>query len=196
MWLEKEHLERTEEVLNETLTPQPLEKYGLLACITHSDCWNNNMLYRYSEDEKPVEMKLIDWQITRIGHPVSDVVHFLFSSAAPEVLFEGEGLRVLLNHYYDVLSSSLEKLGLEKVVFNCNRQQFLEEVKERFHFGLLMALMILPGILKNRDPEIQTNEAKGDLKKKDDFDRLLDNKLLCERVIKLVEGMKANLNKI
>ncbi len=167
------------------------------------------MLYRYSDDGKPIEMKLIDWQITRLGHPGSDIVHFLFSSAQPEVLFEENGLQELLSHYYDDLSSSLEKLGLEDVVRKCARQQFVEEVKGRFYFGMFMALMILPGVLDDSGilQEMEEKDAKEKVEKEGvnmeekmdelkgmiNIDRLLSNKSLCQRVIKLVEGVKASL---
>jgi len=168
------------------------------------------MLYRFSDDGKPVEMKLVDWQITRLGHPGSDIVHFLFSSAQPKALFEENGLQELLSHYYDDLSSSLVKLGLEEVVRKCGRRQFIEEVKGRFHFGMFMALMILPGVLddsgvlqameeKDSKEEVKketTNaeETMDDLEGMINFDRLLTNKSLSQRIVSLVEGVKANLS--
>jgi len=205
LWLEQEHSEQAAKAL----TPQTLSGSGPLGCIIHADCWNNNMLYRYSDNGKPVEMKLIDWQITKIGHPGSDIVHFLLSSAQPEMLFKENGLQELLNHYYDVLSLSLEKLGLIEVVRNCDRQQFLEEVKGRYRFGMFMALMILPGVLddsgmmqkleekdakdKAEKDVVKAEETWDDLKEMINIDKVLKNKLLCQRVIQLVEGVKANL---
>jgi len=202
-------LEEESSAAGKALTQQALDDCGPLGCIIHADCWNNNMLYRYSEDEKPIEMKLIDWQITRLGHPGTDVVHFLFSSTQPELLFKDDGILELLNHYYDILSSSLEKLGLIEIVRQRNRQQFIEEVKGRFRFGMFLALVLLPGVLDDSGlmQEIEEKDAKEKMEnetvnveeKMEEFkemmtlDRLLSNKLLCQRVINLVEGVKANL---
>ena len=43
------------------------------------------MMYRYDNEGQVVEMKLVDWQITRLGHPVKDMIHFLFNSTSEKL---------------------------------------------------------------------------------------------------------------
>jgi hypothetical protein len=67
-------------------------------------------MYRYDDNGKVVEMKLVDWQLPRVNHPGTDILNFIVSSTSAEI--RKKHRRTLLNHYFDVLSSAMEKLGL------------------------------------------------------------------------------------
>ena len=175
----------------------------LLALELAADAWNNNMMYKFDENGKPVEMKMVDWQVTRLGHPATDVVQFLFTSTSPETLRDHK--QDLLNYYFDVLSSSMEKLGLEKY----DRDLFLLEAKNRFRFGFFTALTFMAGILddsaiKKSEELDAANEAKTtefkpqemieEFKDFVDFKQiLLRNSLLRQRAIDLTEDTKKAL---
>jgi aminoglycoside phosphotransferase (APT) family kinase protein len=62
---------------------ETLESSGSLVCIVHRDYWNNNMLFKY-EDGIPVSLRMLDFQLSRIGHPLGDVAYFLYTSTLPE----------------------------------------------------------------------------------------------------------------
>ncbi|KAF7273066.1 hypothetical protein GWI33_014193 [Rhynchophorus ferrugineus] len=55
---------------------------GKFSCITHGDCWSNNMLFKYSESGKLQDVKLIDFQLLRDSSPVHDLSYFFYSGAS------------------------------------------------------------------------------------------------------------------
>ncbi|KAF5305766.1 hypothetical protein FQR65_LT07662 [Abscondita terminalis] len=60
-----------------------IEDTGGYAVIGHGDCWINNILFKYNNQENsniPTEACLIDWQFSRFGSPALDISYFLFSS--------------------------------------------------------------------------------------------------------------------
>ena len=186
------------------MLPEDVSKCGIPSCILHADCWNNNMLYRYDED-KAVDMRLVDWQITMLGHPGRDISHFFFSSTSPEM--RENHREELLSHYFATLSAALDKLGFCLREHGYTEEIFRAEMKRRYFFGLFIGLVILPiildqsivekmdemsqapeaeNIVKNTNPEEMFNEMK-DLYT---IDNLLTKSLLCHRIVALVEEIK------
>ena len=156
-------------------------------------------MFRFDESGQPVEVKLVDWQVTRLGHPGSDVAQFLFTSASPETLRNHRD--ELINHYYDVLSSSMEKLGLKTY----DRHLFLLEVKNRFRFGYFTALAFIDRVLSNpiqKDSDEGNNDPKNEKEIEEqqrtmsDLEKvLLKNSLLRQRVVELTKETKSAVQK-
>ena len=160
-------------------------------------------MYKHDENGKPIEIKKVDWQITRLGHPGTDIAHFLFTSTNPQTL--RNHLDELVNHYYDVLSSAMNKLGLG----NYDRHLFLLEVKDRFRFGFFMALAVMSGTLDTsavqamekkdaekvvKDTEYKPEEMIEEFKNVIDCEKILaSNTVLRQRILDLVEGAKEAL---
>ncbi|KAL3282160.1 hypothetical protein HHI36_005355 [Cryptolaemus montrouzieri] len=79
--------------------------------LRHGDCWMNNFLFHYDENEiNPDKVAVIDWQMSMIGSPMSDLAFFLFYGCSKTEL---DHLDDLLDFYYDNLSNNLRKLGSE-----------------------------------------------------------------------------------
>jgi len=133
----------------EIILVDTLESSGPLACILHGDYWINNMLFKYDDESQtqlgekspsiPVSLKMIDFQVSRIGHPLSDVLYFLYISAKPEI--RARYMTDLLRHYYDTLTADLRLLGIP--LDNCSLQDFLSEYKRRSLMGLFFGGLIM-----------------------------------------------------
>lgn len=139
-----------DERLSEVILVDTVKSCGPMACILHGDFWNNNMLFKYADVEGnetestasssiPVSLKLIDFQMSRIGHPLTDILYFMNASAKPEVR-ERRMIR-LLRHYYDTLTADLRLLGIP--LDNCSLQDFLDEYKRRSLMGLFFGGLIM-----------------------------------------------------
>ena len=124
------------------MAPEDVSKCGPLACLIHADCWNNNMMYR---KEQSVDMRLIDWQITRLGHPLSDCFHFLFTSTSPEL--RANHFTQLMADYFDTLKQSLSQLDIHLDQEGYTEGDFRSDVKKRLPRGFFIAFMVLPIIL-------------------------------------------------
>uniref|UniRef100_A0A182T410 CHK kinase-like domain-containing protein n=1 Tax=Anopheles maculatus TaxID=74869 RepID=A0A182T410_9DIPT len=127
------------------------------AVIGHGDCWSNNMMFQYQEDDKtPKTIKLIDWQLSRYGSPVLDLVYFIFNCTDEEL--RSHSYQRLLSIYYNSLSEHLRNLG-GNVERQFPRSAFRDQLKQFGRYGLLMSMMVLPIICTPNDELPDTDEA-------------------------------------
>lgn len=112
------------------------------AVICHGDCWNNNIMFKH-QDDIPVDIRLLDWQISRYASPVLDLMYYIFTASTKA--FRDQHYDQLLGLYHQSLSDFLRQLGSDpEKLFP---RKALDEQLRRFgRFGLLMAVMILPVI--------------------------------------------------
>ena len=159
-------------------------------------------MYRYDDEGQVVEMKLVDWQITRLGHPVKDMIHFLFNSTSPETRKEHRAQ--LIDHYYDTLSSCLIKLGIEPPM---SRDQFYEDIRSRLFCGLVFAISMLLAMTddksiaefeekdaqtadKDKKTSLNMQEMMDEFKESFKADGLVENRFLCSRLVAIVQEVK------
>ena len=233
-WLQQEFSTKGATIL--APEPEEMTDFGPLTCILHADCWlvyilnnsiiylqfkvkihllmkrSNNMMYRYDQGqhEMPSEMKLVDWQITRLGHPATDVLHFLLSSTSPEL--RQEHRRSLIDYYFDQLSSALTKLDLDNN--RLDKTRFLEDVNNRLLRAMFNALLIYCVIyddamvneMEKKDCQMSEQEKQEQPTVLDmdqmmkDFEgnfqlhQMLSNQLLCSRIVALVQEVRAALS--
>ena len=117
--------------------------------MIHGDSWSNNILFRYavedSQQDKPLDALLIDWQIARIGHIFVDLGFFLFSSTSSD--FRRQHLNELLAEYFSILKCALSKLDIDLEKEGYNHDRFLKDCSEHFMIALFIALFIMPVLL-------------------------------------------------
>ena len=162
-------LEEIDSKLDEIFLAPTLQTLGPLACILHGDYWNNNMLFRHDDVEvkKPLAVKMVDFQIARLHHPLTDVLYFLYSSTTPEM--REKHMQQLLTNYFTTLTSSLQKLGVDLDQEGYNIDRFFVELKKRSIYGMTVALMVIPTVLDKKmvdmvedmGAEVKESKAKG-----------------------------------
>ena len=206
LWLQKQA-----EELKEILPPENIRKCGILATILHGDCWNNNMMYRTDEDGN-VQMRLVDWQIVRLGHCVTDCLHFLFTSTSPEL--RAERFNQLMDNYFSTLSGALHKLGVDLDQEGYTNEEFRQDIRKRLRWALFLALMMLPGMLDQglvdamtdftdedvarlsadgRTPEDDLSEMTDKWSNSFSAKKIVENKMLGQRIVKMVLEVKTAL---
>ncbi|XP_052890998.1 uncharacterized oxidoreductase dhs-27-like [Anopheles moucheti] len=127
------------------------------AIIGHGDCWSNNMMFQYQEDNQtPKTIKLIDWQLSRYGSPVLDLVYFIFNCTDEEL--RSHSYQRLLSIYYNSLSEHLHNLG-GNIERQFPRSAFRDQLKQFGRYGLLMSMMVLPIICTPNDELPDTDAA-------------------------------------
>ncbi|KAI4466682.1 hypothetical protein MML48_2g00018009 [Holotrichia oblita] len=108
--------------------------------ITHSDCWMNNMQFKYDDDtKKPVDLRLVDFQAVRQTLPVTDLSYFFYCSANTQENLDK--LDFYLDYYYENLKDFLEKLGndVDKIY---PHDTFKDDWKRFCKYGIMMTLSI------------------------------------------------------
>lgn len=78
-WVRR-RVENCPELIRELLTPEEP-----LAVLCHGDFNRNNMMFRYGSDNKPCDVKFIDFQTPFYASPAVDLSFFLFVNASPEL---------------------------------------------------------------------------------------------------------------
>lgn len=62
-----------------------LNMNGLDGVITHGDAWQNNLMFKNDKNGIPMEISMLDWQVSRIASPLLDVMYFIFSCTTKEL---------------------------------------------------------------------------------------------------------------
>ncbi|ETN57725.1 Juvenile hormone-inducible protein [Anopheles darlingi] len=81
--------------------------------LNHGDFWTNNILFRYQGNEL-VDALFVDFQNCVVGSPIIDLVYFLASSPAYDVLQKHRDELVFV--YHETLTLLLQKLGYSKPI--------------------------------------------------------------------------------
>lgn len=111
--------------------------------LVHGDSWLNNMLFQIDENEKSLDMKFIDFQLSFWASPVNDLLYMMSSSLRDDI--KVEHFDDLIVFYHDHLVESLQALKYEKHIPTLAELQIdlLEkggsrEFNRRFHFNLIL----------------------------------------------------------
>lgn len=84
-----------------------LESTGAASIITHGDTWQNNTMFRFDNDGKPIEISLIDWQLSRQSSPIIDIVYFMFCCTTKQL--RDAHYENFLKIYHESLSAHIER---------------------------------------------------------------------------------------
>lgn len=146
-----DRIERTLEYASRvTLTPK--EPWTTLV---HNDFWVNNMLFKYDESGKPINMKIVDFQLTVYDYGVQDLIFFLVSSSRKEVL--DEHLDDMIDLYYDSFIKCLESLGVNTNIFP--KSQFLQQLNQCAPIKFKQCIMMIQVIQAARGSVTETTDT-------------------------------------
>ncbi|KAJ8977349.1 hypothetical protein NQ317_017764 [Molorchus minor] len=81
---------------------------GKYSAILHGDCWSNNMMFKYDETGALEDMRMIDFQLSYVGSPVTDLSYCLYSSGSKELF---DQLDHFLSVYHRSLIEAVKQLG-------------------------------------------------------------------------------------
>ncbi|XP_060534911.1 uncharacterized protein LOC132707186 [Cylas formicarius] len=79
--------------------------------VAHNDSWVNNFMIKWDEDNKPVGVKLVDFQVCEYKSVLRDILFFLFTSVRNDIL--ADNLDKLLDHYYENFVATLKNIGVD-----------------------------------------------------------------------------------
>jgi len=131
----RRRVESCPELIRELLVPEEP-----LAVLCHGDFNRNNIMFRYDSDNKPCDVKFIDFQTPFYASPAIDLSFFLFVNASPELwatrwndMFSVYH-RTLLDALSEFLNCSQDTLQSE-----FSREAFERQFSKHLLYGFLLA---------------------------------------------------------
>lgn len=85
-----------------------LDRTGSASVISHGDAWQNNTMFRYDNNGKPIDINFLDWQTTRHASPIIDIVYYMFCCTTEEL--RAQNYDDFLKVYHDSLSAHIRRL--------------------------------------------------------------------------------------
>ncbi|KAK1135280.1 hypothetical protein K0M31_008050 [Melipona bicolor] len=100
--------------------------------LNHGDCWINNIMFEENEKGQPVELLLVDYQMSVYTSPVIDLLYFL--NICPEFDLKYTQDNYFLKIYLDTLEETMKNIGCKR------KPPTMKELKEAMHKRRLYAV--------------------------------------------------------
>ncbi|XP_045586382.2 uncharacterized protein [Procambarus clarkii] len=114
--------------------------------LCHGDCWINNTLFRYNEDGVPVEVMLLDLQLSRVASPATDLNYLLYTGLHGND--RKANWRDFLSSYYDTFRGVMEAGG-RNMPFTL--EELHQEYRDKMEYGIIFATFFLPVLQGERE---------------------------------------------
>ncbi|KAK8407281.1 hypothetical protein O3P69_002085 [Scylla paramamosain] len=125
---------------------ESLKQNAKFDALTHGDCWNNNILFRYDEAGAPVELMLVDLQGMRKASVAADLSYFLYSSFTGDV--RKSNLKFFMETYYDSYCSVLRAA---QVPIPFSLEELLVEFRDKMTMGCISGMILAPIVLSEEE---------------------------------------------
>lgn len=141
------------------------------AVVNFGDCWTNNLMFKYDEQGKPINVNFLDFQLARVTSRCSDLSYLLSTSIKMAVL--NENFNELLKIYHDSFNAFITShdngKGASLLQFNGDEltwEYFSMEFEQYRSYGTTSALLYTPLMLASPDtaPDLDKTSVD-DLKK-------------------------------
>ncbi|XP_055302585.1 uncharacterized protein LOC129568559 [Sitodiplosis mosellana] len=147
-----------------------LKLTGPAYVIAYGDAWQNNSMFRYDDNGKPVEVCFLDWQTVRASSPIIDIVYYVFCCTTKEL--RDAYYDELLHIYHDSLAAHMKRLGSDpETIFPY--KLMMEHFRKFAKFGLVLSTVLLPMITSEigsgLDLDGMGDKASGDGTNSDNF---------------------------
>lgn len=116
--------------------------------VGHGDPWFNNFLFCYDKRGAPKEISLIDWQISRYGSPVLDLVYFIF--ICTDHAFRVKHFDELINIYHRTIKEFLYLMKCD-IASQFPFTALLRQLKKFGKFGVITSIFLIPSMQSKGD---------------------------------------------
>ncbi|CAL7943958.1 unnamed protein product [Xylocopa violacea] len=131
--------------------------------LNHGDCWINNMLFKENEKGQPVDLLMVDYQLTVFSSPAFDLLYFLYVCPECDIRYDNDDY--FLKLYLDILKETMESIGCKR------KPPTMEQLKAAMHKKRIFA--VLAGIIFS----LRMIANKEDIEEFQDIERLGGTKM-------------------
>ncbi|CAH1975012.1 unnamed protein product [Acanthoscelides obtectus] len=155
--------------------------------LLHGDCWSNNIMFKYNESNKVEDIKLVDFQLCRVGTPVFDLSYCFYSGASEELLAQ---LDYFLDIYHGSLSQSLRQFDLDPAIVY-PMSTLRTEWKKYCRYGFCSAMTIWKVKLASEEDALDMTKSEEEIRENFGGDKRITEEYLC-KIQELVHHMREN----
>ncbi|KAJ9582749.1 hypothetical protein L9F63_022894 [Diploptera punctata] len=149
-------------------------KMDEFSVLTHGDSWLNNMMFCYStEDRQLLDMRMVDYQMCIWTSPAVDLLYFLNSSPAMDLLVDQE---MFIEEYHRVLGETLSALGYQHLHITLDHLNQL--IESRGFYGTLSVFGIRNAVLVDDESYVSADDG------------LRNDQIKCKYSKLFIESMK------
>lgn len=145
---------------------------GNYSCISHGDCWSNNMLFKYDVSGNITDMKLVDFQLCRDTTPIHDLSYAFYSGASPDDL---NCLDYYLKIYYKSFLHTIMEAGRNlKETFSY--EVLNDEWNKNALWGIFMSIYLWETKLSPKDKikEVMSSNDMSETEKRRKWDLIFE----------------------
>lgn len=147
----EEYIGVLEELANKMEEPYKFVKNHILvpnepiSVICHGDFCRNNMLFKYNENGKPIDVKFFDVATVRYASPVIDISFFLALNMTSDVRLKHWD--DLLSAYHDALATTVPGVRVPTL------DDIKEEMRAKAVYGYILCSFFVPMMVSERKVE-------------------------------------------
>ncbi|KAJ9578890.1 hypothetical protein L9F63_004904 [Diploptera punctata] len=126
--------------------------------LAHEDLCLDNLMFRYSDNnQKPADVRFVDFQLSHWTSPVLDLSYLINANASVDIVLQPE---IILEEYYKTLRETLRALGCSHL---CPSNVYLyDQYDKKCIFGIILGLVVRGHMLKDRT---KTDKAPRDFRR-------------------------------
>lgn len=122
--------------------------------LTHGDAWVNNFMIKYDEESNPIDILLIDFQISFWGSPSIELLYFFISSLNDDI--KVDHFDELVEFYHIELVNNLKMLNYAKPIPTLGELHI--DMIEKSFFASTCIMFVLFVCKFNSDKEISIDQ--------------------------------------
>ena len=115
--------------------------------LNHGDCWINNMMFKENEKGEPVDLLLVDYQMSVYTSPAVDLLYFL--NICPEFAVKYDNDEYFLDQYLATLKETMERIGCKTVP--PTMQQLKEAMHKRRAYAIMSGIVLYLRMMANKE---------------------------------------------
>ncbi|KAL2733968.1 hypothetical protein V1478_003666 [Vespula squamosa] len=142
--------------------------------ICHGDTWINNILYKHDNDGKLLDMKFVDFQISRHTSIAIDFHYFVYSSVRSCII--EDSYDNLIELYHRTFVEKLKEYGVsEGDLKNLTMEWFKSELQKFSLYGLVTGFWLIHAVLANESNVVDMDKITvNDIENMDFFNKIVD----------------------
>uniref|UniRef100_T1PCR4 Ecdysteroid kinase n=1 Tax=Musca domestica TaxID=7370 RepID=T1PCR4_MUSDO len=168
LYLEK--MEKLGEIFTENFFEKTAVDPNEFNVLNHGDCWSNNIMFQYDDQDQLRECYFVDLQIPRYGSVAQDVTYFLMTSAKLEV--KVNRFDELIRYYHSNLKEHLQLLNYSKTIPSLGDIHRVL-INNAGTWGAFAMWNVLPAVLAPPSKDANVENLISDSEESDKFKELI-----------------------